>query len=313
MGLKETLTSQLGDRMRASMGAGEGQSADPMPSGPPGTTRAAAGKTDGLKALRSAALIPIDRLTADPDQPRKTFTDEELDRLADSLRSRGMLQPIRARWDQDLARWIIVAGERRFRAARRAGWTEVPCVTVDAPLTASEVRMDQIIENCLREDLAPLEQAVAFKALMDANGWSARRLAQELHISHQTVIRAVGLLELPDEVRDQVDSGELSPRAAAEIATLERPEDQRVVADLAVSGSLNRDQVTDVVKARRAGRGAVPPGTSRAEFRLDGGRKVVLSGLPDDRPESVVTALKEALKQAQGRVRDAARGDEKAA
>ena len=313
MSLKDTLTARLGDRMRASMGAGEGPSADPAPAGPPGTTRGAAGKTDGLKALRTAALIPIDRLTPDPDQPRKTFSDEEIDRLADSLRSRGMLQPIRARWDQDLARWVIVAGERRFRAARRAGWTEVPCVTVDAPLTASEVRMDQIIENCLRENLAPLEQATAFQALMDANGWSARRLAEELHISHQTVIRAVGLLELPAEVRDRVESGELSPRAAAEIATLERPEDQRVVADHAVSGALNRDQVADVVKARKTGKGGGPPGTTRADIRLDGGRKVVLSGLPDDRPESVVAALREALRQAQARVRDAARGDEKAA
>jgi ParB family chromosome partitioning protein len=295
MRLKDAITADLGNRMRASMGAGEAPAASP---GSPGTTPAAPGKTDGLKALRSAALIPIDRLTADPDQPRKSFSDEEIDRLADSLRSRGMLQPIRARYDQDLARWVIIAGERRFRAARRAGWSEVPCVTVDGPLTASEIRMDQIIENCLREDLAPLEQAAAFKALMDAEGWSARRLAEELHISHQTVIRAVGLLELPAEVRDRIEMGELSPRAAAEIATLERPEDQRIVADLAVTEALTRDQVADVVKARKSGRGAVPPGTGRAEFRLEGGRKVVISGLPDDRPETVVATLREALRRA---------------
>jgi ParB family transcriptional regulator, chromosome partitioning protein len=304
MSLKDTLTNRLGDRMRASMGAGEPSSA---PIGPPGTKPAAPSKGEGLKALRTAALVPLDRLTPDPDQPRKTFGDEEIDRLADSLRSRGMLQPIRARWDADLARWVIVAGERRFRAARRAGWAEVPCITVDAPLSPTEILTDQLLENLLREDLAPLEQGAAFKSLMDANGWSARRLAEELHISHQTVIRAVGLLELPAEVRDRVESGELSPRAAAEIATLERPEDQRVVADLAVSEALNRDQVADVVKARKSGKGGGPPGTNRAEFRLDGGRKVVLSGLPDDRPESVVAALREALRQAQGRVRDAAR------
>lgn len=304
MGLKETLTSQLGDRMRASMGAGEGPSADPMPAGPPGTARAAAGKTDGLKALRSAALIPIDRLTADPDQPRKTFTDEELDRLADSLRSRGMLQPIRARWDQDLARWVIVAGERRFRAARRAGWTEVPCMTVDAPLTASEVRMDQIIENCLREDLAPLEQAAAFKALMDANDWSARRLAQELHISHQTVIRAVGLLELPAEVRDQVESGELSPRAAAEISTLERPEDQRVVASLAVSEALSRDQVADIVKAQKEGR-PTPARPGRRVVKLPDGHKVTIEGpVAEAGDEAVAELLAKARKQLLGAIRN---------
>lgn len=85
------------------------------------------------------------------------------------------------------------------------------------------------------------------------------------------------------------------------------------MADHAVSGALNRDQVADVVKARKTGKGGGPPGTTRADIRLDGGRKVVLSGLPDDRPESVVAALREALGPAQARVRDAARGDEKAA
>jgi ParB family transcriptional regulator, chromosome partitioning protein len=297
MSLKDTLTSQLGGRMRASMGAGEAPSSDPASPVPPGTTPTTPSKLDGLKAFRAAALIPIDRLTPDPDQPRKTFSDEEIDRLADSLTARGMLQPIRARWDADLSRWVIVAGERRFRAARRAGWQEVPCVTVDAPLTASEVRMDQIIENCLREDLAPLEQAAAFKALMDTNGWSARRLAEELHISHQTVIRAVGLLELPAEVVDRVESGEISPRAAAEIATLERPEDQRAVAELAVSGSLTRDQVADVVKARKAGRGAADHRPDPVTLDLGDCQVVVRWKKISD--TTAVQALRKALRMAQ--------------
>jgi ParB family chromosome partitioning protein len=277
MSLKDTLTARLGDRMRASMGAGDAPQPDASPAIPPGTTGQASAKHEGLKAYRAAALIPIERITADPDQPRKTFPDEEIDRMADSLRTRGMLQPIRTRWDADLARWVIVAGERRFRAARRAGWTEVPCVTVDAPLTRTEILMDQLIENSLREDLPPLEQAGAFKALMDANSWSARRLAEELHISHQTVIRALGLLKLPDDVRDHVERGELSPRAAAEIATLDQPEDQRTIAGLAVSEGLNRDQVVDVVKAKKAGRPA-PEKPARRVINLGDGNKVAIEG-----------------------------------
>src|SRR4051812_12088775 len=99
MALKDKLTAQLGDRMRASMGAGE-------TAGPPRTTAPTptAGKFDGFKAYRDAKLVPLDKLTADPDQPRKAFSDEAIDRLADSLRTRGMLQPIRARWDADLSR-----------------------------------------------------------------------------------------------------------------------------------------------------------------------------------------------------------------
>src|SRR5262249_59571975 len=116
----------------------------------------------------------------------------------------------------------------------------------------------------------PLEQASAFRALMDANNWSARRLAEELNISHQTVIRALGLLKLPDDVREHVERGELSPRAAAEIATLEQSEDQRTIAGLAISGDLNRDQVTDAVKARKAGRPA-QEGPSRQIAKLDNG------------------------------------------
>jgi ParB family chromosome partitioning protein len=304
MGLKDELTSRLGDRMRASMGAGEAPSAGPAPAGPPGTSPGAPGKTDGLKALRSAALIPIDRLTPDPDQPRKSFSDEEIDRLADSLRSRGMLQPIRARWDADLARWVIVAGERRFRAARRAGWADVPCVTVDAPLTASEIRMDQVIENALREDLRPIEQANAFRELMDANGWSARRLAEELHVSHQTVIRAVALLELPEEVRDRVEGGELSPRAAAEIATLDHADDQRAVADLAVSGALSRDQVADVVKARKQGRPA-PARPGRRVVKLPDGHKVTIEGpAAEGGDEAVAELLAKARKRVLGAIRN---------
>jgi ParB family transcriptional regulator, chromosome partitioning protein len=274
---------------------------------PPGTRPPVASKTEGLKALRAAALIPIDRLAPDPDQPRKTFADEEIDRLADSLRSRGMLQPIRARWDADLARWVIVAGERRFRAARRAGWNEVPCITVDSPMEASEILVDQVIENCLREDLAPLEQANAFKTLMQINGWSARRLAEELHISHQTVGRAVGLLELPAEVQGRVESGDLSPRAAAEIATLERPDDQRAVADLAVSGSLSRDQVADVVKAKKSGK-PVPAKVARRVVKLSDGNKVTIEGPSaaegdEAVAETLTRARKQLLKESQVRSR----------
>jgi ParB family transcriptional regulator, chromosome partitioning protein len=298
MSLKDELTARLGDRMRASMGAGSTREPDAAPPVPPGTTVHAPAKHEGLKAYRAAAMIPIDRLTADPDQPRKTFPDEEIDRMADSLRARGMLQPIRARWDAELARWVIVAGERRFRAARRAGWTEVPCVTVDAPLTRSDILVDQLIENCLREDLSPLEQAGAFKALMDANTWSARRLAEELHISHQTVIRALGLLKLPDDVRERVERGELSPRAAAEIATLEQPEDQRTIAGLAVSGGLNRDQIVDAVKATKAGRPA-PAKPSRHTTKLEDGTRVIVEGAAAAAGEP---AIAEALARARKRI-----------
>lgn len=277
MALKDRLAAQLGDRMRSSMGAGEA-------GGPPGTGEAGAGgegatpragKYEGMKAFRDAKLVPLDKLTPDPDQPRKVFADEAIERLADSLRARGMLQPIRARWDADLGRWIIVAGERRFRAARRAGWSEVPCITVEAGMTETEIRQDQLIENCLREDLNFLEQAKAFRALMDANGWSARRLGEELHLSHQTVGRALAVLELPDAVRQQVADGALAPRTAAEIAILPTVADQVAVAGRAVAEKLTRDQVAGVVR-EKSGRAAAKK--ERREYKLGDGSAVTITG-----------------------------------
>lgn len=307
--MKDKLTERLGDRMRASMGAGENASlAVPTTPDPPGTAGGAPGKYDGLKAFRDARLIAIDKLVPDPDQPRKVFSDEAIDRLADSLRARGMLQPIRARWDLDLGRWVIVAGERRFRAARRAGWAEVPCVTVEAVMTDSEILQDQLIENCLREDLQPLEQAAAFKTLMDANGWSARRLGEELHISHQTIGRSLALLDLPEVVRQKVADGMIAPRTAAEIAALDNPDDQVTLAEQVASDGLTRDQVEAAVKAKKTGKIGPAQPNAKKEFRLDDGSRVIVTGpAVAAGAEAIVTALKRALKQAQEEIRDTAR------
>jgi ParB family chromosome partitioning protein len=302
--MKDKLTERLGDRMRASMGAGENAGQAVPPPGPPGTAGATPGKYDGVKAFRDARLIAIDKLVPDPDQPRKVFSDEAIDRLADSLRTRGMLQPIRARWDADLGRWVIVAGERRFRAARRAGWSEVPCVTVEAAMTDSEILQDQLIENCLREDLQPLEQAAAFKALMDANGWSARRLGEELHISHQTIGRFLAILDLPEAVRRKVADGMIAPRTAAEIAALDNAEDQVTLAEQVAAEGLTRDQVEAAVKARKAGKGTTAQPRAKEEFRLDDGTRVTVAGpAAAAGQEAVSLALKRALKlsQEQGR------------
>lgn len=307
--LKDKLTQRAGGHMAESMGARSGTGAGAGPSVPPGSAGgpAVSGKYDGMKAFRDARLIVLDRLTPDPDQPRKTFSDESLDRLADSLRTRGMLQPIRVRWDADLARWVIVAGERRFRAARRAGLAEVPCVVVEAAMSAREVRLDQLIENALREDVPPLEQAAAFQTLIAENQWSARRLAEELHLSPQTVLRALDLLELPAAVRERVERGELAPRTAAEIATLADPAEQVALADEAARSRLSRDAVAEAVKARKAGRAqtatAAVPRPTRAEYRLDDGSRVTIAGPAAATTHEHVAALRRALKLAQERAR----------
>ena len=106
-------------------------------------------------------------------------------------------------------------------------------------------------------------------------------------------------------MQTDVEAGRLAPSVAYEVSRLDSPEEQADLAGRVVAEKLTRDQVADVVKARKEGRGA-RPASGRAEFRLEGGRKVTIAGLPDDRPETILAALREVVKQVQHRVRDAA-------
>lgn len=259
----------------------------------------------GVDRMRDAKMIPLDLIEPDPGQPRKEFDPEGLAKLADSLRKRGQIQPITVCWDDSQAAYVILIGERRWRAAREAGLEKLACIVRDRPLTEGELRAVQLIENCLREDLKPLEQAHAYRDLMAANDWSARRLAEELDLNHATVLRALALLELPHDIQQRVARGELAPSAAAELARLD-PDEAKVLAERAAAEKLTRDQVAEAVRAR------VNPTTDRTararplEVRLDDGIKVVIHGVTD--PETAAAALKRAIKKlvAAGRGAEAA-------
>ena len=225
------------------------------------------------------------------------------------LRSRGHLQPIRVRWNDEREKYVIVSGERRWRAAIMAGKPHLTCVIVEGEIAESEILHDQLVENCLRSDLQPIEQAEAFRTLLDAKGWNAARLAEELHIRDSTVFKALALLELPGEVREQVASGAIKPATAYELSQLDRPEDQVEMAERVVAEKLTRDQAVAVVR-EKTGRGGAPTrsGRSRDPSRR-GAEEVTFSGLADDRPETIIATLKQALKQIQGRARGTGSGE----
>jgi ParB family chromosome partitioning protein len=151
-----------------------------------------------------------------------------------------------------------------------------------------------IIENCLREDLKPLEQAHAYRDLMATNDWSARRLAEELDLNHATVLRALALLELPEDIQQRVARGQLAPSAAAELARL-APDEAKALAERASTEKLTRNQVAEAVRAR------VNPTTDRTsrhkplEVRLEDGIKIIIHGATD--PETAAAALKRAIKK----------------
>ena len=161
-------------------------------------------------------FLKPDQIDPDPDQPRQEFDSDGLGRLAESLRKFGQLQPVLVR--KQGARYILVAGERRWRAAKLSGMPTIQCLVC----RGGDVRSIQLVENLMREDLQPIEQAKAYKEMMKKEGWKVRELARHLHLEHSRVAKALKLLELPASVQKAVDKGTIPPTTAYEIA--KRPE-----------------------------------------------------------------------------------------
>ena len=170
-----------------------------------------AGADEGASARSSAAerLVPIELLVAGRLQPRRRFDDAEIDSLAASIREKGVLQPLLVRPSpQHADTFEIIAGERRWRAAQRAGLHQVPVVLRD--LTDAEALEFALVENLQREDLTPLEEAEAYQRLMTDFGHTQRAVAQSLGKSRSHVANMIRLLSLPDPVKAMLQAGELS-------------------------------------------------------------------------------------------------------
>ena len=235
-------------------------------------------------AVRSRAFgeLPVDMVDRDEAQPRVEFDEAELSRLAESIRRYGQLAPIRVRRDEARGRWVVLVGERRLRACRLAGVERVRVEFVERPMTEVDVLAEQIVENACRADLQPVEQSRAYKRLQDLNGWTAQQLAETLNVEPTAVYRALALLRLPDDVAELVDSGEIRPTAAYEIAKLQIAGDQRAVAQKVMAEGLDHKATVEEVgrrrEARAKGRGATkgkPQKPKSRSFRLDGYKATV--------------------------------------
>lgn len=155
----------------------------------------------------STVTLKISELQPNRQQPRKEFDEKSLAELADSISQHGILQPLLVRPLLD-GGYQIVAGERRFRAARMAGLTEVPVVIRD--LSDSETMQLALIENLQREDLSPVEEAMGYKKLMDSYSLSQEEIARVVGKSRPAIANSLRLLSLPDEVLKLISDGKLS-------------------------------------------------------------------------------------------------------
>ena len=166
-------------------------------------------------------LLPLQRVEPNPDQPRRDFNEEELQALADSIATHGMLQPLTVREISGSEYYQIIAGERRWRAARLAGLTEVPALVVEADdRKAMELAL---IENLQRQDLNPVEEALGYQSLLSDYGLTQEEAAQRVGKSRPAVANALRLLNLDEDLLALVRSGKLSPGHARAVLSVKDP------------------------------------------------------------------------------------------
>lgn len=260
-------------------------------------------KDIGRRPLPGFGTLEIDQVIPDPEQPRTDYSQDTLNRLAESIRAHGQLAPIRVRWSDNLAKWVIVAGERRWRATKLAGLPTIECHFHTGELTRSEVLEQQLIENLLREDLKPVEEARAYASLMELNGWNGKQLAQQLHVPSSQVSRALALLRLPEDIRRRVDVGEISARTAYELSKLEDDPQQPLLADRLMAGHFTHEEAARLVRQRR-GKRRTRPCHTRLSFATEHGWKVMVSAPRKGTYHDIEQALEDVLAEVQHRIQN---------
>ena len=207
-------------------------------------------------------MVPVGRITSNPFQPRREFAAEHLAELEASIRENGLLQPLVVRaaaaGAPEGAQWELIAGERRWRAVRRLGWTEVPVVVKE--IDDRTMLVLAIVENVQREELSPLEEAAAYRQLIDEFGLTQKEVAEKVGKERSTVANLLRLLSLPASVQRLVGEGKLSMGHARAILGAT---DERQMAELARSAAGEGWSVRAVEERVRAQR-ATPQNTSAA-------------------------------------------------
>ena len=172
-------------------------------------------------------MLPIYKVEPNPDQPRQDFDEEELQALADSIEIHGIIQPLTVR-ELPSGYYQIIAGERRWRAARIANMSEVPAVIMEAD--DRKVKELALIENLQRQDLNPVEEALGYQALIDEFGLKNEEVASQVGKSRPAVANALRLLNLPGEILDMVRSSKLTAGHARAVLTVKDPKKQKEAA-----------------------------------------------------------------------------------
>jgi ParB family chromosome partitioning protein len=260
--------------------------------------------------------IPVTAITPNPRQPRRTFDDDTLEELAESIRQVGLLQPVVVR-AAGPGQYELIMGERRWRASRRAGLTEIGAIVKQTQ--DNELLRDALIENLHRQQLDPLEEAAAYQQLLDDFGATHEQLAQKIGRSRPHISNTLRLLNLPPAVQKRVAAGVLSAGHARALLGLNDPAAQERLAARITAEGLSVRTVEEIValggddtphKRTPVGRQPVAPGLLRLADRLSDvfdtrvrvemgrhkGKIIVEFATPDDLERIVKAMNPEALR-----------------
>ncbi len=192
------------------------------------------------------STLKISLVDPKSDQPRKYFDKDALEELSDSIRENGLLQPILVREYGDAGRYQIIAGERRFRACKLAGLTEIPAIVLERDDRAAA--QIALIENIQREDLNPLEEALAYKSLKEEYDMTQEELSERIGKSRSAIANSIRLLDLPEEILTMVAARELSAGHARTLLGVKDRDDMILLAQIAAEQDLSVRQLEEQVK-----------------------------------------------------------------
>ncbi|HWP63257.1 MAG TPA: ParB/RepB/Spo0J family partition protein [Candidatus Binatia bacterium] len=262
---------------------------------------------EGAGRKQGVRLIPLDRIEPNPDQPRMEFDEASLEELAASIREHGVLQPILVR-PREQGRYQLVAGERRWRASKRAGLDTIPALIEEIDDdTALEIA---IIENLQREDLSPLEEAMLYDRMVREHGYSIRRLAQKLGKDKGYLENRLRLADAPPEIKELVSVRKDTLSHAYELLKVEDPKRRRRLAEQVARGELSLVKLKERIEGirrRRAPAGDGGEAPAPATTPADGGdeeawtaRPASTSELRDDSLLAAKRQLAEAVEELVG-------------
>lgn len=219
----------------------------------------------GAGSKREYMLCQVSAIQPAPDQPRKSFDDDSIEELARSIQKSGLIQPLVVR-DLGGEKYELIAGERRWRACQRVGVEEVPVVVKD--IDDDEAFVLALVENIQREDLNPVEEALAYQRLLDPQGQTQQTVAESVGKSRSAVANALRLLNLPPGVQALVSSGQLSAGHARSLVTLP-PEEAEELADIMVKHGYSVREAEEMVRESKTTNGKPTKKSSGSRYRDD--------------------------------------------